>query len=502
MPESIELLIALLGAIFLLAGVFSGIEVEALGIAIPDFDSSPLLRAALIALGVAFLILAVWLDSRNRSNGQTAETATGASSQSGIPRRAWLFPLSLRRYVTPKLIRHTVLSLAVLVMILLSPKLISAVGDFVNSVTEKPKEYFSDVDVPEGEVIFRGSTASAAMLCAPMGDLDPGSKGIHARIQKAHPDFDLTYYSFENEKEGNRPTSGEGLDLLIDDKIDFAFSSRPLNESEKKGGKVLNGKRFKLQEEKIAEYPLAFSVHLTAGISSLAEGELIRIFGNPDQLQEDRLDGVLGKVKSAITNWQAVGGANRDVVLYVHSAESNTDASYDFQTEILRGIAFGKVVWVENTTTGLLMVANPDHTVPNAPLGIYRAPAPLSFGQDTDKIRTIAILDDTGTPQLPYVSRQSPYKPDEVMYIHPYSNCADLEEAYPNSDPSASDDTNPNYHKGLWESLFVVYKDYDEDYDEDSMFRERAGKAYADLMLTNQGQNLLRFVGFKGVREE
>jgi serine/threonine-protein kinase len=83
------------------------------------------------------------------------------------------------------------------------------------TTTSKFKTFKEVPNVPKGKFKYSGSTTWA-----------PARGAIHKRIQKVYPKFGLEYY-IESEK---TPASGVAVKMLLEGKINFAQTSRPLSD--------------------------------------------------------------------------------------------------------------------------------------------------------------------------------------------------------------------------------------------------------------------------------
>jgi serine/threonine protein kinase len=317
------------------------------------------------------------------------------------------------------------------------------------NVTKAVQTRFSDVDIPvipSGRRLrYAGSTAAAALVCQAEGG---GEGGLHAQIQAAHPTFRLEYVS---PLDGSPPDSSKGIDMLIQGQVDFVLSSRTLRPEEEKP----EGKPFRLERVEVARYALAIAANPEVGISNtrgIGLAELDQIFA--------------GDLK----NWSAVGGAYQVITPYVHDAERK--APYSYERNVSRRIA-ANTQYVKITTEGLQKVANDFG-------GVYRAPAPLAFGQSS--IQPLPIVNEGGQAVLPYADAN----------FNPLDACQKLRADQ--LQPAAIDSSYPDR---LQEPLYVIYKDNLSD---DRSLEETVGKAYADLLLTQEGQAMLKHLGFQPIQ--
>lgn len=313
------------------------------------------------------------------------------------------------------------------------------------SISSKPT--FADVTVPappKDVFRFAGSTASAALLCEANDDADSG--GIHAQIQAVHPRFQLQYVHPET----GVPSSGKGLELLMNNQVDFILSSRlPKPEEEEQAIE----QNFELRTVPIAQYATAYSVHPEVGIATikgLTLDDLGKIFSS-----DTRLD------------WRDFGGAPQQIAPYAHEAEKG--ALYIGERRLGR---FGSTVKFVETTTKAMQAISDDYG------GIYRAPSVLTFGQAT--VTTMPVT-NTG-------NREEAVLPFTDLDFNPAEACRNL-DSYGN--PQAPIDN--RYPAELQEPFYVVFKDYPGD----SNLQEQAGRAYAELLSSGQGREMLSAIGFQ-----
>ncbi|MBD2609462.1 substrate-binding domain-containing protein [Scytonema hofmannii FACHB-248] len=323
-----------------------------------------------------------------------------------------------------------------------------------DNTSSQVKLTFKNIRVPPGQFKYAGSTISAILICKPRSI---SNGGIYIEIQRAHPNFQLEYAPTED----GSAHSGKGIEMLINNKVDFVISSRvPTNEEDKQ----INGKGFRFKTVQVADYPLAIIVNSHIGVNSRG-------------VTLEELDGIFAGDKN---NWSDVEGAKQKITPYVHEAEKNAPYSY------LRNRRKGQnaqnapnTEYVKNTSEGLQKVAE------NLG-GIYRAPAPLSFGEKrtsqgssvSTTIKTIPIKLNNLETVLPYTDPN----------FKPLEKCKNL-----SSEKITPAPINSIYPEELKEQLYVIYKDYPNN----ENVQERAGKAYAQLLLTEEGQKLLEHIGFQ-----
>ena len=285
-------------------------------------------------------------------------------------------------------------------------------------------------NVPTGLFNYGGSTSWAPIRLA----IDPA-------IQAARPEFRLRYVEPTGEPSG----STTGIRMLLDDRLAFAQSSRPILDQE------LNRARqrgFGLKQIPIAIDGLAAAVNQGMNIPGLTIDQLKSIY--------------TGKT----TNWKQLGGP--DIAIKPYSRPTTAGGTVElFVQEILGGGAFGSNVEFVSTTTQAL------RKLACSPGGIYYSSAPEVVPQCT--IRPLPLGRKPGEFISPY---QEPFVP--------LSQC-----------PGRRNQLNINaFQTGQYpitRNLFVVVKQNDQ-------IDQQAGEAYANFLLTQQGQELIAQAGFVKIR--
>jgi phosphate transport system substrate-binding protein len=264
---------------------------------------------------------------------------------------------------------------------------------------------------------------------------------VDPAIEIVHPQFRLRY---TNPTSGS-PGSGSGIKMLLDGQLAFAQSSRSINDKELARAKT---RGLQLKEIPVAIDGIAIAVHPNLNISGLTLVQLREIY--------------TGK----LTNWQQLGGTDLPIVPY--SRRINEGGTIEFFVEnILDGADFGsKVQFIGTTTQALRAVAE-------NPGGVYYASAPEVIGQCTVKSLPLGRKATELVPpyQEPFVAlSQCPQQRNQI-------NSKDFQSgAYP-----------------ITRRLFVIVK-------QDGSVDRQAGEAYAKLLLTAQGQELIAKAGFVSIR--
>ncbi|MEA5616388.1 PstS family phosphate ABC transporter substrate-binding protein [Cronbergia sp. UHCC 0137] len=270
----------------------------------------------------------------------------------------------------------------------------------------------------------------------------PMRLAIDSAIQAAQPQFKLQYLQPTNAA----PGSAQGIKSLINGEITFAQSSRPVLEQELT---LANNKQFKLGQIPVAIDGLAVAVHKELNIPGLTIDQVKSIY--------------TGK----IDNWKQVGGPNIPIQAFSRRISDGGTVELFFQ-DILGGQAFGsKVEFIPTTTQALQKVAD-------SPGGIYYASAP-------------EIVPQCSIKPLPLGRTQGQYVPPyQEPFIVP-SNCRDDNRNKLNIEAFQSG------KYPITRNLFVVIK-------QNGQIEEQAGVAYANLLLTQQGQELIAQSGFVKIR--
>lgn len=292
-------------------------------------------------------------------------------------------------------------------------------------------------NVPTGLFTYGGSTSWAPIRLA-----------IDSAIQAARPEFRLRYLepSSGDVYDGLRLRgSGSGIKSLIDGQLTFAQSSRPVEDQELARAKQ---RGFDLKQIPVAIDGLAIAVNPKLNIPGLTVEQLRSIY--------------IGK----ITNWNQVGGS--DIPIKPYSRRVNDGGTVEiFVQDILGGQAFGSnVEFVSTTTQGLEKVAN---TLG----GIYYASAP-------------EVVPQCSIKPLPLGRTQK-------EYIAPYQEPFVTASLCPGKRNKLNIEAFQSGTYPITRNLFVVVK-------QNGQIEQQAGVAYANLLLTEQGQELITQAGFVKIR--
>lgn len=260
---------------------------------------------------------------------------------------------------------------------------------------------------------------------------------VDSALQSERPEFKLRYVQPNNDSSKSRT----GIRMLIDEQLTFAQSSYPLLEEEYKQSAQ---RGFKLKQIPIAIDGIAVAVHPHLNIPGLTLDQLRSIY--------------TGK----IVNWQEVGGPNLEITLYSPPASAGGTVEF-FKEEVLTDQVFSpKVEFVSTTTQALRQLAD-------KPGGIYYDSAAVVVPQC--KIKPLPLSQDTGKFVSPY---QEP--------LVPTAQC-------PNQRNKVNIEVFKTGQYPITRYLYVVVK-------QNGQIDARAGEAYANFLLTTQGQELIAKAGF------
>ena len=231
----------------------------------------------------------------------------------------------------------------------------------------------------------------------------------------------------------NRPPgSGSGIQMLINGELDFAQTSRPITSEEKQQAQKQG---ITLQEIPVAIEGVAIVSHPELPISNVSQTQLKDIY------------------TGRAVNWQELGGPDLPIVPISRNDIGGT--VFFFSQAVLNGEDLAASVQRSNSTTEALRLTS------NTPGAIYFASAPEIVGQCT--IKPLAV------------DQQLPYQPPYIDL----QNCSPNQRNRPNLEGFASGDY------PLTRQISVVINP-----------DKPIGQAYAELLLTEEGQAALNTAGF------
>jgi phosphate transport system substrate-binding protein len=322
----------------------------------------------------------------------------------------------------------------------------------ISSPTQRSVTYstFADVPkVPDTIVLYGGSTSFAPLRCDPKNEEECPSNNVERLIEEAHPKFKLTYYQLPSDK---NPGSGKGIEMLLNGDLTIAQSSDAVKKEDYDEAK---DQGFELKQSPIGYDAIAIFTHPEIDIPKLTLSELKDIY--------------TGK----ITNWSKVGGSNIEIKPFSRSPENSGTAKY-FQRTVLEGQPFASSIQssYEGTTTGSIQNVNPDEqNVNQTKGGIGYATASEVCKQKS--IRSLPIAEDGEAPVNPCVKDRKE------------TNEVNIEAIYGKSYP-------------ITRTLFVVIRQ-DIRQDNGDLFQQ-AGEAYVNLLLSDEGQKLIKETGIAPIR--
>ncbi len=269
----------------------------------------------------------------------------------------------------------------------------------------------------------------------------PIRKDVDFILQSQCPRFILRYTQPPSGQAG----SGTGIRMLIDNQLTFSQSSRSVKAEENTEAKE---KGFSLKEIPVAIDGIAIAVNHNLNIAGLTVAQLKDIY--------------TGK----ITNWQQVGGPNLPITVYSRSKEAGGTVEFFVENVLNKENFANNVSYIGTTTEAVRKVA--------ANLGgIYYASAPEIVPQCT--IKSLPLGRISGQFVSPY---QQPF-------VSP-SEC-------PNKRNNLNSQAFRSGDYAITRNLFVIVK-------QNSQTDQQAGEAYANWLLTPQGQELIEKAGFVRIK--
>ncbi|MGL5942783.1 MAG: substrate-binding domain-containing protein [Waterburya sp.] len=260
---------------------------------------------------------------------------------------------------------------------------------------------------------------------------------VDSIIQSERPELQLSYLQPKNQPPGSRP----GIQMLLKGKLAFVQSSHALRPEEYQLAKQ---KGLKLKQVPVAVDSIAVAVHPKLNIPGLTRSQLEAIY--------------TGK----ISNWREVGGADLPITVYSRPPSIGDIVDF-FKMKVMQNQRFGlNVEFVPTTTQALRKLAN-------NPGGIYYDSTAAIIPQCSIKLLPLGLeRDDLVTPyQQPLVPASDCPKKRNKLNIKAVRTAQ-----YP-----------------LTHYLYVVFLQNQGD-------KSQVGQAYANFLLTPQGQQLITKIGF------
>ena len=284
--------------------------------------------------------------------------------------------------------------------------------------------------IPQGLFNYGGSTSWATIRQA----IDP-------QIQATYPAFQLRYVEPTNAV----PGTSIGIRMLIEGRLAFAQSSRPLHDQEVARAQQ---RGFNLKEIPVAIDGLAIAVHPSLNLPGLTLAQLKAIY--------------TGKA----SNWKQLGGPDLPIKPYSRAISEGGTVEL-FVQDVLAGQALSANVEFVGTTTQALQKLASNRG------GIYYASAPEVVPQCT--IRPLPLGRRPG------------------QFIPPYQQPLVAVTSCPKQRNQLNTAAFQTGQYPLTRNLYVVVKQDDD-------IAQQAGEAYAKLLLTQQGQSAIAKAGFVRMR--
>lgn len=267
-------------------------------------------------------------------------------------------------------------------------------------------------------------------------DWSPIRLVVDSAIQSERREYQLSYIQPVN-KVAN---STIAIELLLKGQLTFVQSGRPLQATEKQQAQ---NQGIQLQEIPVVLDGIAVAVHPSLPLQGITLVDVAKIY------------------KGQITNWKQLGGPDLAIAPYSLPVESEEVVNLFFQ-KVMQGDAYGdQLNYFPNMTAALRQLAH-------SPGGIFFGSAGEIVNQCS--IKTLAIGKDS----------QSWIPPYRLPYVTP-SEC-------PLRRNQINTEAFQTKQYALTHPLFVIFKKGDR--------VEKAGKAYVNMLLTDQGQELIAKAGF------
>ncbi|ACC83842.1 PstS family phosphate ABC transporter substrate-binding protein [Nostoc punctiforme] len=318
---------------------------------------------------------------------------------------------------------------------LLKPNLLSR--NSVNSssnqsyktVSNTASSFQTVADVPTASFNYGGSTAWASIR-----------QLVDSQIQSDRPELQLRYVDPVNAS----PGSSSGIRMLLDGKLDFAQSSRPLTDEEQA---IAKAQGFTLEQRQVGIDGIAVVVNPSLNVPGLTVDQLQQIY--------------LGK----ITNWNQVGGPNLPITPLSQRPKDADTVIFPSNSD-LKGQALGSnVQYVYSTTEAVRQLSK-------IPGGVYYGSARSVVPQCS--VKALPLGQTAG------------------QLIPPYREPMVSSEQCPRQRNQLNTEAIKNGSYPMIANLFVIIK-------QNKGREQQIGDAYTKLLLTDQGQRAIEQAGFVSV---
>lgn len=265
---------------------------------------------------------------------------------------------------------------------------------------------------------------------------------VDSQILSTRPELQLRYLNPVN----GSPSSSSGIRMLLNGQLDFAQSSRPLTDEEKA---IAKERGLTLEQRKVGIDAIAVIVNPSLNIPGLTIKQLQQIY--------------LGE----INNWKQVGGPDLAITPLSQRLEKADTAIFSTKSDFDKQALNSQINYVYSTTEAVRQVSK----IPGA---VYY-----------DSAR--AVIPQCSVKPLP-LGRTS------AELIAPYREPFVSSEQCPRQRNRVNTEAIKNGSYPITSDLFVIIK-------QNKDREKKVGEAYANLLLTDQGQNALEQAGFTGVRK-
>jgi ABC-type phosphate transport system substrate-binding protein len=266
----------------------------------------------------------------------------------------------------------------------------------------------------------------------------PIQQEIDPEIKKAYPRFELRY----TPPIQGTPGSGTGIRMLLSGQLTFSQSSRPIADREYQQSQQ---QRVSLKQIPVALEGLAIAVHPDLQIPGLT------------------LEQIKGIYTGKITNWNQVGGPDLKITPYSRRPKDAGTVEFLVDNILAKETLGSNIIYVHDTTEGLNKLISDRG-------GIYYASAPEIVPQC--KIKPLPIA-----------------KPGQ-SFVPPYQEPLIKPEQCPQQRNKLNINAFKTGQYPITRRMFVIVKQ------DNNSLEQQAGEAYANMLLTNQGQELMSKAGF------
>ncbi|BAY13704.1 PstS family phosphate ABC transporter substrate-binding protein [Calothrix sp. NIES-2098] len=330
----------------------------------------------------------------------------------------------------------TIMVIGGLLWWLLKPELASRNNADSSNQALKPTSnaastFGSLADVPTDSFNYGGSTAWA-----------PIRQVVDSQILSARPELKLRYLDPVN----SSPGSSSGIRMLLEGKLDFVQSSRPLTDEEQA---IAKQQGFTLAQRQVGIDGIAVVVNPSLKLPGLTVDQLQQIY--------------LGH----LTNWNQVGGPNLPITPFSQRPENADTIIFSSNSDLKKQALGSNVKYVYSTTDALRQLSK-------TPGGIYYASAR-------------AVVPQCSVKPLP-LGRTA------TDFVSPYREPLVSPEQCPRQRNQINTEAIKNGSYPITTNLFVIIK-------QNKGEEQKAGDAYTNLLLTDQGQQAIEQAGFVGVRQ-